>query len=93
MSLSDKINLLTSAYVRRQSPTLNPELIGNYIQEELREIEASIRSLVDASIQVADRAPPNPRRGMVRYAVSPWNPLSNGTQGLVVYNGSAWVAV
>jgi hypothetical protein len=30
---------------------------------------------------------------MVRYAVSPWNPLGNGTQGLVVYNGTTWVAV
>ena len=93
MSLSDKINMLVSTYVRRQTPTLNPELIGNYIQEELREIEASIRSLADASIQVADRPPANPRKGMVRYAVSPWNPIGNGSTGLVVYNVTAWVAV
>lgn len=93
MSLSDKLNMLVSTYVRRQSPTLNPELIGNYIQEELREIEASIRSLADASIQVSDRPPAHPRNGMVRYAVSPWNPIGNGSTGLVVYNGTAWVLV
>lgn len=93
MSLSDKINVLVSTYVRRQAPNLNPDFLANYVQEELRELEASIRSLVDASVQTTDRAPDNPRRGMVRYAVSPWNPLNNGTQGLVVYNGTAWVAV
>jgi DNA-binding transcriptional regulator YbjK len=93
MSLSDKINLLVSTYVRRQSPTLNPDFLGNYLQEELKELETSIRSLADASVQVTDRAPESPRKGMVRYAVSPWNPLSNSYSGLVVYNGSAWVAV
>ena len=93
MSLSDKINMLVSPYTRRQSPNLNPDFLPNYLQEELRELEASVRSLSDASVQVADRAPESPRKGMVRYAVSPWNPLSNGTQGLVVYNGTAWVAV
>ena len=93
MSLSDKINILVSTYVRRQSPNLNPDFLPNYLMEELRDIEASIRSLADASIQVADRAPESPRKGMVRYAVSPWNPLGNGTVGLMVYNGTAWVAV
>ena len=93
MSLSDKINMLVSPYTRRQAPNLNPDFLTNYLQEELRELEASVRSLSDASVQVADRAPDSPRKGMVRYAVSPWNPLGNGTQGLVVYNGTAWAAV
>jgi hypothetical protein len=30
---------------------------------------------------------------MVRFSTLPWNPLSNNAEGLVVYNGSAWVAV
>ena len=46
-----------------------------------------------ATIVVSEIEPPNPIKGMVRYAVSPWNPLSNSFSGLVVYNGSAWVAV
>lgn len=93
MSLSNKLNLLVSAYVRRQSPSLNPEFLPNYLQEELRELEASIRSLAEASIQVSDREPTSPLKGMLRYAVSPWDPLGNGTQGLVVYNGTAWAAM
>jgi hypothetical protein len=93
MSISDKINLLVSRYVRRQIPTVDPDAMGPYLQDELREIEASIRSLSDACIQVSDRVPEGARRGMVRYAIAPWNPLSNNFSGLVVYNGSAWVAV
>ena len=93
MSLSDKINVLVSRYVRRQTPTLNADNLGPYLQDELRELESSIRTLAEASIQVADRAPDGVRKGMVRYAVSPWDPLGNGYSGLVVYNGTAWVAV
>ena len=93
MALSDKLNLIVSRYVRRQLPTLRNDDVGRFLQEELREIEASIQSLSDASVQVTDREPEGLRKGMVRYAVSPWNPLGNGTQGLVVYNGTAWVAV
>ncbi len=93
MSLSDKINMLVSRYVRRQVPNLNPDFLPNYLQEELREVEASIRSLSDASLQVADSEPASPRKGMVRYAIAPWDPLSDGTQGLVVYNGTAWASI
>lgn len=93
MALSDKLNLIVNRYVRRQLPTLRNDDVGRFLQEELRELEASIQSLADASVQVTDREPEGLRKGMVRYAVSPWNPLGNGTQGLVVYNGTTWVAV
>lgn len=92
MSLSDKINVLVRSYTRRPTPTLEASM-KNFIQEELREIEASVKSITDACIQVSNEAPSGPRKGMVRYAVSPWDPLGNGFQGLVVYNGSAWVQV
>lgn len=93
MSLSDKLNLLVNRYVRRQIPLLAKENLGNYIQEEYREIEAVIQSLADASIQVTDRQPEGPRKGMVRYAIPPWDPKGDGSEGLVVYNGTTWVAV
>lgn len=93
MALSDKINLLVKRYVRRPLPSLDADNIHLYIQDELRSLETTLRSLSDSSIQVSDRDPDAPRKGMVRYAVSPWNPLSNNFSGLVVYNGSAWVAV
>ena len=92
MALSDKVNILTRIYTRRPTPALEASF-KNFIQEEFRELETSIRSIADASPQVSENAPSNPRKGMVRYAVTPWDPLSNGYQGLVVYNGTAWVQV
>ena len=92
MSLSDKINVLVRAYTRRPTPSLEASM-KTFIQEELREIEASVRSLADASVQVTDQAPQGPRKGMVRYAVAPWDPLGNGYSGRVVYNGTTWAQV
>lgn len=93
MPLSDKINMLVSAYKRRQAPTLHSDFLANYIQEELREIELSIKSIADTRIQVTDRAPIHPRKGMVRYAISPWEPIGSGISKLVVYNGRTWTAL
>jgi hypothetical protein len=92
MALSDKTNQLVNKYIRRQYPELE-EGLRRYIQDELQRIEQSISTLADASIQVAEAPPNNPVKGMVRYAVSPWNPLGNGFSGLVYFNGSAWAAV
>lgn len=92
MALSDKTNQLITKYTRRQFPELE-EGVRLYIQDELRRIELSANTLTEAAIQVAEAPPANPVRGMVRYAVSPWNPLNNGFSGLVVYNGTAWAAV
>jgi hypothetical protein len=90
MALSDKTNLLVQPYVRTQYPVLD-EGIKRYIQDELQRIEASLRSLAQAAIQVTENPPAEPVKGMVRYAVSPWNPGSG--DGLYVYNGTTWVAV
>ena len=92
MALSDKTNALVQTYTRSQYPLLQ-EGVRRYIQDELQRIESSLRTLVQAAPQVSEAPPPNPVRGMVRYAVSPWNPLGNNFSGLVVYNGTAWVAV
>lgn len=92
MPLESKTNVLVSHYSRRRLPNLDAS-IQMYLQEELQRIETSINQLADAAIQVADDEPETKRKGMVRYAVSPWNPLGNNYQGLVVYNGTAWVQV
>ena len=92
MALSDKTNVVVQTYTRTQFPVLE-EGIRRYIQDELQRIETSLKTVTQASIQVLDNPPENPIKGMVRYAVSPWNPLGNGFSGLVVYNGTAWVAV
>jgi hypothetical protein len=69
------------------------KVLNTHILSELQQIQTALKSLAEASIQSTDQAPSKPKRGMVRYNVSPWDPLSNSSQGLVVYNGSAWVAV
>ena len=92
MPVNEKTNITTTSYSRGQFPVFEH---GQrlYIQEELRRIEAAINKLNDAAIQVSDEPPANPLKGMVRFNVSPWDALGNGSEGLVVYNGNAWVAV
>lgn len=92
MAVQDKTNVTTTAYTRGQFPVLE-EGQRLYIQEELRRIEAAITKLNNAATQVTDSPPANPIKGMVRFNVSPWDALGNGSEGLVVYNGTAWVAV
>lgn len=92
MALNDKTNLLVQDYSRQQYPQLE-EGIQRYIQEELRRIQAAVGSLTNAAIQVSENPPDNPVKGMVRFNVSPWDPLGDSSEGLVVYNGTAWEAV
>lgn len=92
MALSDKTNLLIQQYKRQPLPVIDTNL-GGYLIEELRRIENTLQSLSRASIQVADFAPDNPVKGMVRYNTSAWDALGDSSTGLVVYNGTAWVAV
>ena len=92
MAIDDRTNVVVQSYSRSQYPVLE-EGVRRYFQDELQRIEIAINTLAQAAIQVAENPPTNPIKGMVRYAVSPWNPLGNGFTGLVVYNGTAWVAV
>ena len=92
MALSDRTDLLITDYEQRQFPELE-ESVRLHLQEELKAIETAIASLANAAIQVTDDAPEKPVKGMVRYAVTGWDPLGDGTTGLVVYTGNAWVAV
>lgn len=91
MALNDKTNVLVQSYSRTQFPVLE-EGMRRYIQDELQRIENSIRTLVQAAVQVSEDPPDSPVKGMIRYAVAPWNPTGSG-DGLVIYNGTAWVAV
>jgi hypothetical protein len=92
MAVSDKTNLVVTPYTRTPHPILE-EGTAIYLQEELRRIEAAVNKLTNAAIQVTDQAPENPVKGMVRFNVSPWDALGDSSEGLVVYNGTAWEAV
>jgi hypothetical protein len=67
--------------------------ITRYLLDELKRQQALIHQLSQAAVSVADTEPDQPRRGMVRYAVAPWDPLGTSYEGLVVFDGSAWAAV
>lgn len=93
MALSERTDQLIKDYIRASFPELE-EGVRTYLEDELQKIELTLQSLADASITVADDAPDKPRRGMVRFATTGWEPLGDGTTNfLVVYNGTAWVAV
>jgi hypothetical protein len=63
-----------------------------YVGQEFQAIEAAINSIIQGTIQVTDNPPDSPKKGMVRYALSPWDPLGSGYAGLVVYNGTSWAS-
>ncbi len=92
MATNEITDVVINPYTRRPIPSLE-QSIKLYIANELQSIENALKSVIEGSVQVIDDAPDKPKKGMIRYAVSPWNPLGNGYEGLVVYNGTAWVQV
>ena len=90
MAVNDKTNVVINGYLRGKSPVYK-EGFDRYLQDELQRIEASIRSLAVGAIEVLDEPPANPVKGMVKY--NAWDEFDDGTEQLVVYNGTAWVAV
>jgi len=92
MAVNDKTNVVINGYLRGKAPIIE-EGFMRYLQDELQRIEASIRSLAVSGIEVLDEPPANPVKGMVKYNVSPWDALGDGSEGLVVYNGTAWTDV
>lgn len=92
MAVNKVTDITIQGYSRGSVPDVT-EALRLYVAQELQELENTIRSVIEGSVQVLDNPPDNPKKGMVRYAVSPWDPLGNGTEGLMVYNGTAWVQV
>lgn len=92
MPINRNTDLILNRYSRGNVPS-NSEQLSAYLSEELQRLENVLRDITDASVQAVDNAPPEPRKGMVRFNILPWDPLSNNSQQLVVYNGTAWVAV
>ncbi len=92
MATNEITDVVINPYTRRPIPSIEASIIL-YLANELQSIENSLKSIIEGSIQVIDNPPDKPKKGMVRYAVSPWNPLGNNFEGLVVYNGTAWVQV
>jgi hypothetical protein len=95
MAVNETTDALVQNLLRNQikpSSELNNDDNTGQINDELKNIEDVIRLLAENSMQSADTPPVNPKRGQIRYAVSPWNPVGSGN-GPVFYNGSAWVTL
>ena len=92
MATNEITDVVINPYTRRPIPSIEASIIL-YLATELQNIENSMKSIIEGSIQVVDNPPDKPKKGMVRYAVAPWNPLGNNFEGLVVYNVTAWVQV
>ena len=92
MAINNKTELTVLEYSRSQRPVVNNDM-SKYLLDELQRLQNSINSLTNAAIQVADREPENPQKGMVRYNKSPWDALGNSSEGLVVYDGTNWAAI
>jgi hypothetical protein len=95
MPLSNLTNIIFGRYLKRNVPEDAdiPASFRKYLSDEFQSIETNLQEHSEANPQAADSEPHRPRKGMLRYAVAPWNPLGNNYQGLVVYTGSAWQAV
>jgi hypothetical protein len=93
MSINENTDLVLREYKSSPMPT-SAEALITHLQEEFRRLEDNLRNMSEAAIQVVDTPPISPRKGSVKYVKSPWDPLGDGTENiLVVYNGTAWVAV
>lgn len=84
--------LTAERYVRTDVPNI-PGALPEYLSIEFAKLEEVLSLLEEAAIQVTDREPEDVRIGTVRYAVEPWDPLGDGSTGLVVYTSSGWTAL
>jgi hypothetical protein len=90
---NSKVELEIEPFILADFPVAQDEVFGVWLLEELRRLQLTVDHLTEAAPQVADRAPDLPRVGTIRWNVQPWNPLADGLEGYVQYNGSAWAAL
>ena len=88
---NSKVELEVEPFVLSDSPVSEDEGFGLWLLEELRRLQLTVDHLTEAAPQVADREPDSPRKGTIRWNVSPWDPLGDGTEGYVQYDGTAWI--
>lgn len=87
-----------TTYKKVAAPTIEKEEFrntfapfGQYADQQYDGIERALRSLSVLAPQTSDREPSPPLKGMIRYAIAPWNPIGAG-DGWVYYDGSAWTS-
>src|ERR1044072_5183767 len=88
------------SYSRGRQPSLESQEFRQnfspfsiFADEEFADLESVLKALNLLVIQVSEAEPAVPLKGMVRYAIAPWFPISStgpDDDGLVVFDGTAW---
>lgn len=91
MAINPKIYASPEGYKRSLLPIL-PDALEPYLDGEFERLERAIQELVELAPQATDSPPQNPRVGMIRAAVEPWDPLGDGTVW-VWWDGNSWQAL
>lgn len=79
----------------RRAPYTEGGDLTEYLQRELENIENEFNRIAGGfAFTLLKAEPPKPRLGQIVLADGVnWDPLTAGAPRLVVFNGSAWVAV
>jgi len=97
MTVNERREFIPVPYVMDDVPTIGLDPINDplhrFAQEQFRLIQESLNSIARGTLQVADQEPREPLRGMIRINKLPWDPLKNGSEGIIAYNGSGWAAL
>lgn len=76
---------------RRGSPPSIPGGDRQFLVEELRRLELTLRDLCDLVPQETNTPPTRPRSGMIRRALAPWRPVVGQTEDAwVSFDGASW---
>ena len=68
-----------------------PESLPVFVTRELRDLEATLTSVLALLPRNASAAPSDPVPGMIRRAVAPWRPVAGQTKDRwVSFDGNAW---
>ncbi|MEM6746773.1 MAG: hypothetical protein AAF608_05065 [Pseudomonadota bacterium] len=89
MAISQRTHVVADFLYRRRARPENLASLPFWIEDQLDDIERSADFLNDIP-QVADSPPDNPKIGLRRYAVTPWDP-GQGVDRWYTWNGTAWV--
>jgi len=90
MAINPRADLIPLPYI--PGDVVSNDLV-KFLYLELIRLRQTVDGLTEGLPQVADAPPVSPRRGTIRFALAPWDPLGTAFEGYVVFDGSAWVAL
>lgn len=89
MPINDRTHFVAEQGYRRRERPVDPSSLSLWVEEQLDELQR-LSEFVEDVAQVADTPPENPRIGVRRYAVAPWDP-GEGFNRWYTFDGISWV--